>query len=106
LEDIHLIEDLASFDRERISERVIHARDTGAYRKFASFADVSRYTKASLFQKVKTTPVFMRFSTVVHGVGSPETSRDPRGLATKFSPIRKIMILLAMTCQYSSSAMR
>lgn len=84
LEDIHLIEKLASFDRERIPERVVHARGVGAYGEFVASNDVSKYTKASLFQKGKTTPVFVRFSTVVHSAGSPETLRDPRGFATKF----------------------
>lgn len=85
LEDIHLIEKLAAFDRERIPERVVHARGTGAYGEFVSAADMSAFTKAALFsQPGKKTPVFVRFSTVVHSVGSPETLRDPRGFATKF----------------------
>ncbi|RQO74482.1 catalase [Pedobacter sp. KBW06] len=85
LEDLHLIEKLASFDRERIPERVVHARGAGAYGVFTSAADFSAYTKASLFSvKGKTTPVFTRFSTVIHGSGSPETVRDPRGFAVKF----------------------
>jgi catalase len=84
LEDIHLIEKLSAFDRERIPERVVHARGTGAYGEFVASGDFAKYTKAALFQKGKITPVFVRFSTVVHGVGSPETLRDPRGFATKF----------------------
>ncbi|WP_029279140.1 catalase [Pedobacter borealis] len=85
LEDIHLIEKLASFDRERIPERVVHARGAGAFGVFTSVGDFSAYTKASLFAaKGKTTPVFTRFSTVIHGNGSPETLRDPRGFAVKF----------------------
>jgi catalase len=85
LEDIHLIEKLAAFDRERIPERVVHARGAGVYGEFVAAADLSAYTKASLFsQKGKTTPLFVRFSTVIHGNGSPETARDPRGFAVKF----------------------
>ncbi|HJT75100.1 MAG TPA: catalase [Chitinophaga sp.] len=85
LEDIHLIEKLASFDRERIPERVVHARGAGAFGEFEAAASFSDYTKASLFaQKGKKTPVFVRFSTVIHGNGSPETLRDPRGFAVKF----------------------
>lgn len=85
LQDIHLIEKLAAFDRERIPERVVHARGAGAYGEFTCYDDFSRLTKASLFaQKGKVTPVFVRFSTVIHGNGSPETMRDPRGFATKF----------------------
>lgn len=85
LEDIHLIEKLAAFDRERIPERVVHARGAGAYGEFVAAADFSDVTKAAfLSQAGKTTPVFVRFSTVVHQQGSPETYRDPRGFATKF----------------------
>lgn len=85
LEDIHLIEKLAAFDRERIPERVVHARGAGAYGTFVSSADMSAFTRAGLFSgNNKETPVFVRFSTVVHGQGSPETLRDPRGFATKF----------------------
>lgn len=85
LEDIHLVEKLATFDRERIPERVVHARGTGAHGVFECKGNMSAYTKAKVFGEVgKQTPVFVRFSTVVHGQGSPETLRDPRGFATKF----------------------
>ncbi len=85
LEDIHLIEKLASFDRERIPERVVHARGAGAQGYFESAGDLSSLTRASfLNQPGKRTPVFVRFSTVIHPSGSPETLRDPRGFATKF----------------------
>lgn len=84
LEDITLIEKLARFDRERIPERVVHARGTGAKGVFVATADLSHYTKASLFMPGKETPVFVRFSSVIHGKDSPEYLRDPRGFATKF----------------------
>jgi catalase len=85
LEDIHLVEKLAAFDRERIPERVVHARGAGAYGEFVAAAEFSQYTVASLFsQNGNTTPVFVRFSTVMGGSASPETIRDPRGFATKF----------------------
>lgn len=85
LEDINLIEKLAAFDRERIPERVVHARGVGAYGEFEAAGDFSAFTKASLFNaKGKRTPVFVRFSTVIHPSGSPETLRDPRGFAVKF----------------------
>ncbi|TVV76164.1 catalase [Sphingomonas solaris] len=84
LEDNHLIEKLARFDRERVPERVVHARGTGAGGVFTATADISDITKASLFQSGKQTPVFVRFSTVIHPSGSPEGMRDPRGFATKF----------------------
>jgi catalase len=85
LEDVTLVEKLARFDRERIPERVVHARGTGALGVFRSTADLSDVTKASLFaQPGKETPVFVRFSTVIHPAGSPETARDPHGFAVKF----------------------
>ncbi|HEY9046943.1 MAG TPA: catalase, partial [Ohtaekwangia sp.] len=85
LEDIHLVEKLAAFDRERIPERVVHARGAGAHGEFIAADNFSAFTKASfLNEKGKKTPVFVRFSTVVHSSGSPETLRDPRGFATKF----------------------
>lgn len=85
LQDIHLLEKLAAFDRERIPERVVHARGAGAFGEFVSAGDFSDFTRAHfLGQKGRKTPVFVRFSTVVHGTGSPETLRDPRGFATKF----------------------
>ncbi len=85
LEDFHLIEKLARFDRERIPERVVHARGTGAQGEFVASSDFSRYTRASLFaQPGKVTPVFVRFSTVMGYRGSPEAARDPRGFAVKF----------------------
>ncbi|WP_025292369.1 catalase [Sphingomonas sanxanigenens] len=85
LEDITLIEKLARFDRERVPERVVHARGTGAHGVFRATADLSDITTASLFaQRGKETPVFVRFSTVIHPSGSPEGLRDPHGFAVKF----------------------
>lgn len=85
LDNFHLIQKLARFDRERIPERVVHARGVGAHGEFESYGDLSKYTKARLFSKKgKKTPVFTRFSTVIHPKGSPEQLRDPRGFAVKF----------------------
>lgn len=90
LENYHFIEKITHFDRERIPERVVHARGAGAHGFFEAYGTVGnepigRYTRAKLFQeKGKRTPVFVRFSTVIHGGHSPETLRDPRGFATKF----------------------
>lgn len=84
LEDTTLIEKLARFDRERMPERVVHARGTGALGVFHATADISGITKASLFAPGKDTPVFVRFSTVIHPSGSPEGLRDPHGFAVKF----------------------
>jgi catalase len=86
LQDLHLIDKLQSFDRERIPERVVHARGVGAHGFFVSYADESQYTKADFLNaKDKRTPVFVRFSTVMNPTGSAETgTRDPRGFAVKF----------------------
>lgn len=90
LENYDFLEKISHFDRERIPERVVHARGAGAHGYFESYGTVgdepiSKYTRAKLFQeKGKRTPVFLRFSTVVHGGHSPETLRDPRGFAVKF----------------------
>ncbi len=85
LDNFHLIQKLARFDRERIPERVVHARGVAAHGEFVSYGDFSKLTKAGLFSaKDKKTKVFVRFSTVIHPQGSPESLRDPRGFAVKF----------------------
>ncbi len=84
LQDVQLLQKLQRFSRERIPERVVHARGTGAYGEFTSTADITDMTSAKLFTNGDKTPVFVRFSSVVHGNHSPETLRDPRGFATKF----------------------
>ena len=90
LENYQFLEKITHFDRERIPERVVHARGAGAHGYFEAYGTVggqpiSKYTRAKLFQeKGKRTPVFVRFSSVIHGGHSPETLRDPRGFATKF----------------------
>ncbi|WES96531.1 catalase [Chryseobacterium arthrosphaerae] len=85
LEDVHLIEKLQHFSRERIPERVMHPRGTGAQGYFITTTDISYLTKAKIFKEVnKKTPVLVRFSSVIHSKGSPETARDPRGFAIKF----------------------
>ena len=85
LQDTHLIEKLQRFDRERIPERVVHARGTAAFGEFVSSGDHSDLTRAALLsEEGKRTPVLVRFSTVIHPAGSPETLRDPRGFAVKF----------------------
>ncbi|CNI46421.1 catalase [Yersinia rohdei] len=84
LQDVQLLQKLQRFDRERIPERVVHARGTGAHGEFTATADISDLTVAKVFTAGSKTPVFVRFSSVVHGNHSPETLRDPRGFATKF----------------------
>lgn len=85
LEDFHMREKLMHFDQERIPERVVHARGFGAHGEFQLYKDLSEYTSANfLTHPEKTTPVFVRFSTVQGSKGSPDTVRDVRGFATKF----------------------
>jgi len=84
-QDVHLLEKLGHFDRERIPERVVHAKGAGAHGYFEVTADVTRYTCAKFLSKVgKKTEVFARFSTVGGERGSADTARDPRGFALKF----------------------
>lgn len=85
LQDVHLLEKLAHFNRERVPERVVHAKGAGAHGYFEVTNDLSKYTKANLFSEVgKRTPLFIRFSTVAGENGSADTVRDPRGFAVKF----------------------
>lgn len=85
LDDYQLVEKLAHFDRERVPERVVHARGAGAHGVFKVKNSMKKYTKAAFLQEEgKETPLFARFSTVIHGLGSPETARDPRGFSVKF----------------------
>ena len=85
VQDVHLIEKLTHFDRERIPERVVHAKGAGAYGYFEVTADVTKYTKAAFLSKVgKKTDLFVRFSTVGGEKGSADAERDPRGFAIKF----------------------
>lgn len=85
LQDYILHEKMAHFNRERIPERVVHAKGSGAYGTFTVTHDISAYTKAKLFNEVgKQTSVFIRFSTVGGEKGSADSERDPRGFAVKF----------------------
>jgi catalase len=85
MQDVHLLEKLAHFDRERIPERVVHAKGAGAGGYFEVTADVTKYTKAKFLSAIgKRTEVFVRFSTVGGEKGSADSARDPRGFAVKF----------------------
>jgi catalase len=85
LQDVQFIEKMAHFDRERIPERVVHAKGAGAHGYFQVYKSMAPYTKAKFLQNPKKkTPVFVRFSTVTGGRGSADTVRDPRGFAVKF----------------------
>lgn len=85
IQDVYLLEKLAHFNRERVPERVVHAKGAGAHGYFEVTNDMSKYTKAKLFNGVgKRTDMFIRFSTVAGELGSSDTVRDPRGFAVKF----------------------
>nr|WP_275994419.1 catalase [Argonema antarcticum] len=85
LQDFYLLEKLAHFNRERIPERVVHAKGAGAHGYFEVTADVTQWTTAKFLNTVgKQTPIFARFSTVGGEKGSADAARDPRGFALKF----------------------
>ena len=106
LQDVQLLQKLQRFDRERIPERVVHARGTGAHGEFVASADISDLSMAKVFRKGEKTPVFVRFSAVVHGnhsrkpcairAVSPPSSIPPTAIGTWW----------ATTSRPSSSAMR
>jgi catalase len=85
MEDFHFREKMTHFDHERIPERIVHARGTGAYGEFELYESMKEYTKAAFLQDPsKKTPLFARISTVVGFRGSADTVRDVRGMAFKF----------------------
>ena len=85
LEDFILREKITHFDHERIPERIVHARGTGAHGFFQSYGSLQKYTKAEFLSDPKVqTPVFVRFSTVAGERGSTDLARDVRGFAVKF----------------------
>ncbi|MBH5333483.1 catalase [Streptomyces pactum] len=84
LQDHHLREKITHFDHERIPERVVHARGAAAHGVFESYGTATKITKAAFLAEGVSTPVFVRFSTVLGSRGSADTVRDTRGFATKF----------------------
>lgn len=85
LQNVWFLEKLAHFNRERIPERIVHAKGSGAYGTLTITNDITKYTKASIFSKVgKKTDLFIRFSTVAGERGAADTERDVRGFALKF----------------------
>ncbi|HZV56228.1 MAG TPA: catalase [Sphingobium sp.] len=84
LHDVHFLEQMAHFNREKTIERQPHAKGSGAFGVFETTHDMSAYTKAALFQKGATTEMLARFSTVAGEQGSPDTWRDVRGFSLKF----------------------
>ncbi|MGE3709720.1 MAG: catalase [Hyphomicrobiaceae bacterium] len=84
LHDVHFLEQMAHFNREKVPERQPHAKGAGAFGVFETTEDVSRFTRAALFQKGVSTEMLARFSTVAGEMGSPDTWRDVRGFSLKF----------------------
>lgn len=85
LQDVNFLDEMSAFDRERIPERVVHAKGAGAFGTFEVTHDITKYCAAKVFEKVgKKTPLAVRFSTVGGESGSADTVRDPRGFAVKF----------------------
>ncbi|WP_366555722.1 catalase [Aquibaculum sediminis] len=84
LHDVHFLEQMAHFNREKVPERQPHAKGSGAFGVFETTEDVSTYTKAALFQPGAKTEMLARFSTVAGEAGSPDTWRDVRGFSLKF----------------------
>ena len=85
ISDFHLLDKLSRFDRERIPERVVHAKGSGAHGYFEVTHDVTKYCKADFLNTLgKKTPIFTRFSTVGGERGTSDSDRDPRGFAVKF----------------------
>ncbi|EES89134.1 catalase [Helicobacter canadensis] len=84
LQDYILLEKLAHQNRERIPERVVHAKGSAAYGELKITADISQFTKAKVLQKGEVTPLFLRFSTVAGESGAADAERDVRGFAIKF----------------------
>lgn len=85
MQDVVFLDEMAHFDRERIPERVVHAKGGGAHGYFEVTHDITKYSKAKIFDQVgKKTPLFIRFSTVGGESGSADSARDPRGFAIKF----------------------
>ncbi len=85
MQDHQLLEKMATFNRERVPERVVHAKGSGAFGTFTVTHDITKYTRARLFSEVgKKTPVLLRFSTVAGERGAADAERDVRGFAVKF----------------------
>ncbi|XP_058796800.1 catalase [Phymastichus coffea] len=85
LQDFVYLDEMSHFDRERIPERVVHAKGAGAFGYFEVTHDITKYCKAKIFSNIgKKTPLAVRFSTVGGESGSADTVRDPRGFAVKF----------------------
>ena len=106
LEDFHFREKITHFDHERIPERIVHARGSGAHGYFEVTNPIPHLTKASFLAKAgKKTELFARFSTVAGGAGAGDLPRDVRGFAVKFYTDEAISISSGTTFPFSSSRM-
>jgi catalase len=106
LQDHYLIEQMANFNRERIPERQPHAKGSGAFGYFEVTQDVSRYTRAAVFQPGAKTETLIRFSTVAGERGSPDTWRDRAGSCCGSTPARATWTSSATTPRSSSCVTR
>jgi catalase len=107
VQDYQLFEKHAHFNRERIPERVVHAKGSAAHGVLTITQDISRYSKASVFQGVgRQTPLLLRFSTVAGERGAADAERDVRGFALKFYTTRATGTWSATTRRCSSCAIR
>jgi catalase len=86
MSDHQLIERMAHFNRERVPERVVHAKGAGAYGTLTITHDISKYSRAKIFSKIgNKCEAFVRFSTVAGELGSADTARDPRGSTNRIA---------------------
>ena len=100
----YVVQKMQHFNRERVPERVVHAKGSGAHGFFEVTEDVTWFTRASFLAEVgKRTPMFARFSTVAGEQGYADTVRDPRGFASNFTPTRGTSTWWATTPPCSSS---
>ena len=104
LHDVHFLEQMAHFNREKVPERQPHAKGSGAFGTFETTADVSEFTCAAVFAPETKTEMMARFSTVAGERGSPDTWRDPRGFALKFYTTEGNYDLVGNNTPSSSSA--
>ena len=99
-QDSHFFKKQSHFNRERIPERVVHARGYGAHGYFECSKSMKEYTKAHLFQEIGSkVPIFVRFSTLQGSKGSKDTAQDVRGFAVKFYTEEGNLDLLALQFQ-------
>jgi catalase len=106
MQDYQLLEKMATFNRERVPERIVHAKGSGAFGTFTVTKDITKYSKAAIFSKIgKQTPCLLRFSTVAGERGAADAERDVRGFAIKFYTQEGNWDMVGNNTPSSSSAM-